>query len=81
MFKQSDNAAAEAKSQQLNRVSRLKTKATAPSTNPYLNGRREWNERYSSFITSANNWRLIALISSSAALVLAGGLVAVSFAA
>lgn len=72
MFKRSDNAAAGLKPKQLNRVSRLKTKAAAPSTNPYLNARREWNERYSSFITTANNWRLIALISSSAALVLAG---------
>ncbi len=79
MFKRSDNAAAEAKAKAAKPGKPVKkTKAAAPSTNPYLNARREWNERYSSFITSANNWRLIALISSSAALVLAGGLVAVS---
>lgn len=32
--------------------------------NPYLSGRREWNERYGSYIKQASTWRLIALISS-----------------
>lgn len=32
--------------------------------NPYLAGRREWNERYGSYIKQASTWRLIALISS-----------------
>lgn len=29
-------------------------------TDPYLDARREWNERYGSYIARANNWRLIA---------------------
>ena len=31
--------------------------------NPYLNGRREWDERYGDFISRAHNWRLFALLS------------------
>lgn len=29
--------------------------------NPYLDARREWNERYGSYISRAKNWRLMAL--------------------
>lgn len=32
-------------------------------SNPYLNGRREWNERYGDFIAAAAQWRFIALFS------------------
>ncbi|WP_025902246.1 VirB8/TrbF family protein [Tatumella sp. UCD-D_suzukii] len=49
-------------------------KKPAPET-PYLAARREWNERYSSFIAAANNWRVIALCSVATSLVLAGGMV------
>jgi len=31
--------------------------------NPYLDARREWNERYGDYIAQASNWRLVALIS------------------
>lgn len=31
--------------------------------NPYLAARREWNERYGSYISRAANWRLVALAS------------------
>lgn len=31
--------------------------------NPYLNGRREWLERYGSYISRASNWRMVAFIS------------------
>lgn len=31
--------------------------------NPYLEGRREWLERYGSYISRASNWRLVAFIS------------------
>ncbi|MDK2126636.1 VirB8/TrbF family protein [Parachitinimonas caeni] len=30
---------------------------------PYLEARREWNERYGSYISQARNWRLCAIIS------------------
>src|ERR1700757_5119156 len=32
-------------------------------SNPYLNGRQEWNERYGEYIKQAQSWRLMALIS------------------
>lgn len=31
------------------------------ANSPYLNARREWNERYGDAIKNANNWRLMAL--------------------
>lgn len=55
-----------------------KAKAPAPPESPYLNARREWNERYSSYITTANNWRIAALGSIAVSLILAGGLVWIS---
>ncbi len=41
---------------------------------PYLAARREWNERYSNYIASANNWRLIALGSVATAVIAVAGL-------
>lgn len=35
--------------------------AEEKQNNPYLDGRREWNERYGSYIAQAKNWRLFAL--------------------
>lgn len=55
-----------------------KAKAPAPPESPYINARREWNERYSSYIAAANNWRVAALGSIAVSLILAGGLVWVS---
>src|ERR1700730_18268033 len=40
---------------------------------PYLSARREWNERYGSYIARARNWRLAALGSISVSAILAGG--------
>jgi type IV secretory pathway TrbF-like protein len=37
--------------------------SVAETTNPYLNARQEWNERYGSYIASAAAWRLTALAS------------------
>lgn len=31
--------------------------------NPYLDGRREWNERYGSYIKQVNTWKIITFIS------------------
>jgi len=45
---------------------------------PYLAARREWNERYGSYIAQANNWRLMALGMMGIALVAVTGLVVVS---
>ncbi|MFT0549134.1 VirB8/TrbF family protein [Allopusillimonas ginsengisoli] len=42
---------------------------------PYLAGRREWMERYGSYVASANNWRIAALLALAIALVAVGGLV------
>ena len=51
-----------------------KKKAPQPDS-PYLSARREWNERYGSFIKKANDWRIIALGSVAVSLVAVGGLV------
>ncbi len=37
--------------------------------NPYLEARREWNERYGDYIQQAHNWRLMALMSGLVALI------------
>ena len=47
----------------------------SPNKNPYLDARREWNERYGSYINQAKNWRLTALISMLISLVAVGGVV------
>jgi type IV secretion system protein VirB5 len=39
------------------------------STNPYLEARREWNERYGNYIQQAHHWRMLAFISGAVALV------------
>lgn len=49
---------------------------TAP--NAWLDGKREWNERYGSYIKQRDSWRLVAFGSLAVALVAVGGLVAVS---
>lgn len=42
---------------------------------PYLEARREWNERYGDYIARANNWRLAALGSLLVSAILAVGIV------
>ena len=46
-----------------------------PGENPYLDARREWNERYGDYIASANAWRLTAAASLVVALLGVGGAV------
>ena len=45
------------------------------TSNPYLNARREWNERYGSYIAAAAAWRLTALAALGIAAVAVGGVV------
>src|SRR5438093_355157 len=60
-------------------IAKLKRKpAIEEPTNPYLAARREWDERYGSLITRARNWRLIAILCASAALMQTAGLIALS---
>src|SRR6266851_3438437 len=42
---------------------------------PYLAAHHEWDERYGDLVTRAKNWRAMAFISGSVALVAAGGVV------
>lgn len=42
--------------------------------NPYLAARREWDERYGEFVTRARNWRTVAFLTSSIALLSVAGL-------
>jgi type IV secretory pathway TrbF-like protein len=46
--------------------------------NPYLEARREWNERYGTYIIQASNWRRIAVLSGITSLACVAGLVYVS---
>ncbi|MET0100765.1 MAG: conjugal transfer protein TrbF [Sedimenticola sp.] len=43
------------------------------SSNPYLDARREWNERYGDYISQAATWRMIAIISALVSLMAVGG--------
>ncbi|MDD5406960.1 MAG: VirB8/TrbF family protein [Sulfurovaceae bacterium] len=45
------------------------------SVNPYLDGRREWNERYGSYISQAKNWRIFAFLSLLIALMAVAGVI------
>lgn len=42
-------------------------------TNPYVEARREWNERYGDYIYQAQHWRTMAIISGLIALIAVGG--------
>lgn len=43
--------------------------------NPYLAGRREWMERYGSYIQAAQQWRMVAIGSLATAAIAVGGMV------
>lgn len=47
----------------------------APTTNPYINARREWNERYGDYIAQAAAWRLTALLAIGVSLIAMMGLI------
>lgn len=47
----------------------------SPTGNPYLDARREWNERYGSYIAQAKNWRLLAGLSSLVSIIAVSGVV------
>lgn len=61
----------------LHKNSKKEQQPRAPET-PYLSARREWNERYGSYINRAYQWRLATFGSIAVALVTSLGLVAVS---
>lgn len=58
--------------------SAAKVKAPSSSETPYLASRREWNERYSNHIATANNWCIAALGNIGVSLILAVDFVWVS---
>ena len=43
-------------------------------TNPYLSARREWNERYGSYISQTRNWQIVAMVALGVAGAAVGGL-------
>jgi len=49
-----------------------------PQRNPYLDARKEWDERYGSLISRANNWRRAAFAALLIALLETGGLIALA---
>jgi len=58
-------------------ISPTKPDKNAPES-PYLAARREWNERYGSYIVRANHWRLVAFGSVVVAIIAVTGLVVIS---
>lgn len=44
------------------------------NANPYLNARREWDERYGDLITRAKNWRIVAMASVAVAGIACAGI-------
>jgi type IV secretion system protein TrbF len=51
---------------------------TEGPANPYTEARREWNERYGSYIARARNWRIMAMLSGLGSILAVAGLVYVS---
>ncbi len=47
--------------------------STSEILNPYLNARREWNERYGSYISQAATWRAIAMLAMLLSLISVSG--------
>jgi type IV secretion system protein TrbF len=43
--------------------------------NPYVEARREWNERYGDYIQQAHHWRMVALLASAIAVIAVSGVV------
>jgi type IV secretion system protein TrbF len=48
---------------------------SSPENNPYLEARREWNERYGDYIKQAHHWRTVAIICSLVSFVSVAGIV------
>lgn len=59
-------------------VSAESASGTMSGYNPYLAGRKEWDERYGDLISRAKHWRVAAFLSMAVALVAVGGLVMLS---
>lgn len=51
---------------------------TPPGQSPYLDARKEWDERYGSLIARATNWRRAAFVALLIALLETGGLIALA---
>ena len=52
-----------------------KSKVAHVDRNPYLDARREWNERYGSYIQEARRWRTVAAVAAAITLLAVGGVV------
>ena len=55
-----------------------KKPASSQLVNPYLAGRREWNERYGDYIARARSWRAVAILALLIAVIASAGLVHVA---
>jgi type IV secretion system protein VirB5 len=67
-----------ASKKELTPVSDIKGSGEKVINDPYLDARREWNERYGSYISRAKNWRLMAFGVLGVCLVQTVGLVAMA---
>jgi type IV secretion system protein TrbF len=55
------------------RAAAINAAASGGETNPYLEARREWNERYGDYIKQAHHWRTVAVIAGLVSLVSVSG--------
>ncbi|MBA3915655.1 MAG: conjugal transfer protein TrbF [Acidobacteriales bacterium] len=62
----------------LDRPSNSNASGAVSGYNPYLAGRKEWDERYGDLISRAKHWRVAAFLAMGVALAAVGGLIAVS---
>jgi type IV secretion system protein VirB5 len=59
------------------RLEKNDSEQTPSGLNPYLAARREWNERYGSYIASARRWRFMAFLSLVVAGIAVAGIVSI----
>ena len=50
------------------------SKQSAPTANPYLNARREWDDRYGDLLSRTQNWQRIAMVSMATAAIAVTGI-------
>lgn len=73
LFRGRKDADSQAQTKKVKAAASWGNAAAARELNPYVEARREWNERYGDYIQQAYNWRLMAILSGLATLVSVAG--------
>lgn len=61
LFKKSSSSSRAPGASDSRSIARAAAGSAGPIANPYLNARREWDERYGDLISRAKNWRMAAI--------------------